>query len=166
VTREAFGQRIIDMQASLFRVAYGILLNHSDCEDAVQESIVKAWQRLDRLRDEALLRTWVTRILINECYNHMRKNRRIVYMHTVPEGAIPPPGADAELHDAIASLSEPLRLPVVLHYMEGYRVDEIAGLLKCPTGTVKSRLRKARAILAELLADEERKVGVSCKGAI
>ena len=59
------------------------------------------------------------------------------------------------LHDAIAHLDDKLRLPVVLHYMEGYRVDEIAKMLRLPSGTVKSRLMRARARLKDMLDDQE-----------
>lgn len=154
MTREAFGQRVVQMQATLYRVAYGILLNQNDCADAVQEAIAKAWQQQRKLREDAYLQTWMIRILINECYNLLRKRKRLVAMERLPEPAAPP-DADEGLHDAIAALEDKLRLPVVLHYMEGYRVDEIADLLRLPLGTVKSRLVRARKQLRATLEEDE-----------
>lgn len=100
------------------------------------------------------MQSWMIRILINECYNLMRKRRRLVELDSLPEPEAPP-GADPALHDAIAHLDDKLRLPVVLHYMEGYRVDEIAKMLRLPSGTVKSRLMRARARLKDMLDDQE-----------
>ena len=154
MTREAFGRAVVQMQPSLYRVSYGILLNHTDCADAVQECILKAWAKQDTLRCEAFMQSWMIRILINECYNLMRKRRHLVDLDSLPEPEAPP-GADPALHDAIAHLDDKLRLPVVLHYMEGYRVDEIAKMLCLPSGTVKSRLMRARARLKDMLDDQE-----------
>lgn len=154
MTREAFGQAIIEMQPSLYRVSYALLLNQNDCADAVQECIIRAWARQEDLRCEAYMKSWVTRILINECYRLLKHRGRAVDMDKLPEPAAPPE-ADAALHDAIACLEDRLRLPLVLHYMEGYRVEEIAKMLRLPAGTVKSRLSRARGRLHKLLTDEE-----------
>lgn len=154
MTREAFGQAIIEMQPSLYRVSYGILLNQADCADAVQECILKAWAKQDTLRCEEYMQSWITRILINECYNLIRRRRHVVDLDNLPEPKAPP-DADPVLHDAIARLDDKLRLPVVLHYMEGYRIDEIARMLRLPSGTVKSRLMRARTRLKNMLSDSE-----------
>ena len=65
-----------------------------------------------------------------------------------------PPDADPALHDALLRLDERQRLPVVLHYLAGYSVREIAKMLKLPAGTVKSRMRKARLELRDFLTEE------------
>lgn len=154
MTREAFGRRLVEMQATLYRVSYGLLLNQNDCADAVQECIAKAWEKQHTLRDERLMQTWVIRILINECYNLLRKRKRVMPMEELPEPQAPP-GADRALHDAIAALDEKWRIPVVLHYMEGYRVEEIAAMLRLPSGTIKSRLARARRQLRQELEQDE-----------
>ena len=153
VERDEFTRRILELRPALYRVTYGLLAAESDREDAVQSAIVKAWQNHGRLRDEGALSAWMMRIVINECYNILRAQRRVSVTDALPERAAPP-DADAELHDALMALPDTLRLPVILHYMEGYRVDEVARMLRLPQGTVKSRLRRARMQLRQQLDEE------------
>lgn len=148
-----FCSRIRSMQQTLYRVSYGILPRESDREDALQECILKAWQYMGRLRDERLFETWIVRILINECYAIGRKQRRLVLTDMPPEREAPP-GADPALHEAILRLPDELRLPLMLHYIEGYRVQEIGTILRLPAGTVKSRLYRARQALKLDLGEE------------
>ena len=154
MTAAEFSNQVILMEPMLYRVAYGLLLNRTDCADAVQEALMRAWEKRSSLREDSLFRTWLTRILINECYSMLRRRRRAVALDEVPE-PVAPPDADRELHDAIARLDNKLRLPVVLHYMEGYPVSEVASMLRLPAGTVKTRLFKARKILRLQLIDED-----------
>ena len=154
MTAVEFSDQVLLMEPMLYRVAYGLLLNRTDCADAVQEALLRAWEKRNTLRDESLFRTWLTRILINECYTLLRRRRRAVPLDEVPE-PIAPPDADPILHDAIARLDKNLRLPVVLHYMEGYSVGEVASMLRLPAGTIKTRLFKARKILRMQLIDED-----------
>ena len=148
-----FAQRVEAMQGALYRVAYGLLLNRADCADAVQEALLRAWEKRGSLRETAYFETWLTRILINECYGMLRRRRAALPLDGLPEPAAPP-DADPALHDAIARLDRKLRLPVVLHYMEGYGVDDIARMLRVPSGTIKTRLARARALLRLQLTDE------------
>ena len=155
---ESFARRVEGMQGTLYRVAYGLLLNRADCADAVQEALMRAWEKRGSLREEAYFETWLTRILINECYSMLRRRRAALPLDGMPEPAAPP-DADPALHDAVARLDEKLRLPVVLHYMEGYGVADIARMLRLPSGTVKTRLARARALLRLQLSDEPTKGG-------
>lgn len=145
-----FTERVLAMESTLYRVAYGLLLNPADCADAVQETLLRGWEKQRSLRNEAYFQTWMIRILINECYSMLRRRKRSIPMAE----PVAPPDADPALHDAVAHLEETLRLPVVLHYMEGYAIDEVAQILRLPSGTVKTRLRKARGLLREQLIDE------------
>ena len=155
---ESFARRVEGMQGALYRVAYGLLLNRADCADAVQEALLRAWEKRASLREERYFETWLTRILINECYTTLRRRRAALPLDGLPEPAAPP-GADPALHDAIARLDRKLRLPVVLHYMEGYGVGDIARMLRLPSGTVKTRLARARALLRLQLSDEPTEEG-------
>ena len=148
-----FAERVEAMQGALYRVAYGLLLNRADCADAVQDALLRAWEKRRTLKDEAFFGTWLTRILINECYAVLRRRKTALPIDALPEPAAPP-DADPALHDAIARLDEKLRLPIVLDYMEGYAVKDIARMLRLPAGTVKTRLAKARALLRLQLSDE------------
>ena len=155
---ESFARRVEGMQGALYRVAYGLLLNRADCADAVQEALLRAWEKRASLREERYFETWLTRILINECYTTLRRRRAALPLDGLPE-PVAPPDADPALHDAIARLDRKLRLPVVLHYMEGYGVGDIARMLRLPSGTVKTRLARARALLRLQLSDEPTEEG-------
>lgn len=148
MTSDDFASRIVAMQETLYRVSYSILPLSCDREDAVQEAIQKAWQQREKLRKEEAMQPWVTRILINECYALLRRKKREVPMEALPEREAPA-GADTSLHQLFLSLEDALRLPAVLHYIEGYEVKDIARILRLPAGTVKSRLHRARKKMKE-----------------
>ena len=151
MTNEAFAQRIVQMQETLYRVSYSLLPQQYDREDAVQECIRKAWQKRATLRDDRYMQTWVIRILLNECYALQRKRARETPVDSLPERAAPE-DADLLLHDVFLSLDDKLRTVAVLFYIEDYEVKEIARMLRLPAGTVKSRLHRARALLRERTA--------------
>ena len=148
MTNEDFAARIIAMQGTLYRVTCGILREHADREDAVQSAIEKAWRRVGTLRDESRFRPWVVRILINECYAILRDRRRMTPVEAVPDMPAPP-SANPDLYRFFTGLSEKLRLPMVLYYVEGLNVAEIAEILRLPQGTVKTRLMRGRERMRE-----------------
>ena len=148
MTSEEFAGRIVAMQETLYRVSYSIVQRRCDQEDAVQEAIQKAWQQRGKLRKDAAMQQWVTRILIHECYALLRRRKREVPMDSLPEREAPP-DADIALHKLFLSLEVELRLPAVLHYIEGYELKDIARMLHLPAGTVKSRLHRARKRMKE-----------------
>lgn len=145
--KEQFTTAVLAAEPTLYRVAKTMLRSEYDCADAAQQAILRAWEQLDTLRSPRFFKTWLVRILINECTTLLRRQQRITsYDATVEENAIPTPAAvdHSELYDAIIALEEKLRLPVVLYYWEGFKVREIATMLGVPEGTVKTRLRTAR----------------------
>jgi len=154
MTHEEFGSRIIQMQDTLYRVSTTILPRLCDREDAVQEAIAKAWQKQHRLRDQSALHAWVIRILINECYNLLRRGKRETLSEALPERETAF-DANPDLYSLFTSLDEKYRLPLVLYYVEGYSVEETAKMLKMPQGTIKSRLHRGRLILKDTLNMEE-----------
>jgi len=148
MTSEDFASRVVAMQETLYRISYSILPLACDREDAVQEAIRKAWQQREKLRSEDAMQPWVIRILINECYALLRRKKREVPMEMLPEREAPV-NADISLHQLFLTLEEALRLPAVLFYIEGYEVKDIARILCLPSGTVKSRLHRARKKMKE-----------------
>lgn len=154
MTQEEFAARIVEMEDVLYRVSTTLLPQLCDREDAVQETITKAWQKQGRLRDDDALRPWVVRILINECYGILRRRKREVVRDVLPEREV---GCDANpnVYQLFTSLEEKYRLPMVLHYVEGYKVEDIAHMLGLPKNTLKSRLRRGRLVLRETLSIEE-----------
>lgn len=153
MTQNEFTQRILDMQSSLYRIAYGIMKNQADCNDAIQETLLSAWNNKHRLRDVGKMKAWVIRILINTCYSQLKRQKRSRTVEPSIKQAYPP-DSNHELHDAIAALEEKNRIVIILYYMEGYKIHEIAAMLQCPVGTVKSRLRKGKSCLRWALSSE------------
>lgn len=152
MTDAEFSANIEAMVETLYRVSYAQLQSSHDREEAVQEALCRAWQKRAQLREPRYMQTWVIRILLNECHNIQRRNKRVQPAEIVLSA--PPGDADRELHGALLALETPLRLPIVLHYMEGFSVEEIAFMLRLPQGTVKSRMRRGRQKLRELLTEE------------
>ena len=153
MTKAEFVQRVRQMERRLYRVSRTILSRNADCEDAVQESLLKAWTRLDTLREEQYFETWLVRILINECHAIQRRSARVLPMESLPEPASAD-DSDHALREAVMALPEKLRMPVMLHYMEGYDSKEIARILRIPAGTVRTRLMRARNLLRDFLGEE------------
>ena len=155
MNRQEFTRRVLALEGRLYRISCGMLRSPQDRQDAVQEAVLKAWQKLDGLRNEKFFETWLTRILINECYNLLAARKTQLPLEEAPELPAADEGGNRELRDALLGLDEKLRLPVILHYMEGYRVREIAGILGLPEGTVKTRLARAKRELKKYLEEEE-----------
>ena len=145
-----FTQRVTAARDKLFRIAYTILHDEQDCADALQEALLRAWTNLPRLREEQYFDTWLVRILINESKRIYSSRRTGV----LPAMTAAPGIEDLGLHDALAALDEKYRLPLTLHYMEGYSLEEIAFLLHIPMGTVKSRMHVGRTKLKGHLEEE------------
>jgi len=154
MTQEEWIARIIGMQDRLYRISTTILPQMCDREDAVQSAIEKALRKWQSLRDEKALDKWMARILINECYTILRRRKRETLFDEPPERECEP-DARPDVYELFTSLESKYRLPVVLYYVEGYAVGEIAGILRLPSGTVKSRLHRGRQILRGLIELEE-----------
>jgi RNA polymerase sigma-70 factor, ECF subfamily len=142
--KQTFATQVTDMERSLYRVARGYLADGADCADAVQEALLKAWEKRDTLRELQYFRTWLTRILINECKTTLRKRKRLQPTDPALLPEPTPAEAKSSLSDALNALEPRDRSPLVLYYLEGYSVAEIASLLRLPQGTVKCRLHRAR----------------------
>lgn len=146
MTKECFTQEILSLSDTMYGVSRTYLRSYADCADAVQESILKAWAGLPALHKEQYFRTWVIRILINECKNILKKQMRTVSVADFPEPAILTE-TDNALYETMMALEEKYRVPLVLYHCEGYSVQEIAKILYLPKGTVTSRLARGREIL-------------------
>lgn len=152
--KEQFTRYILEAEATMYRISKTILINDSDCEDAVQDAVLKAYSKLGTLRDERYFKTWLIRILMNECYRKKREQSRLAPLDEGME--IPSDEKNySYLYSAVMKLKQGLRIVIVLYYIEGYSVSEIGKILKIPEGTVKSRLCIGRRILKEELKDEE-----------
>lgn len=145
---------VIHSTDSLYHISKSILKNDADCEDAVQEAIAIAFAKLHTLKKEQYAKTWLTRIVINECYHILRKRERFTSFSEYGEEAEYGTEDYSELYQALFLLKKEYRLTIVLHYLEGYSVKEIACIMHTGVGTVKSRLSRGRDKLKSILEEE------------
>jgi RNA polymerase sigma-70 factor (ECF subfamily) len=155
--KSEFAQKIFQMEQSLYHVSKTILLNETDCEDAVSEAILKAYLKLDTLKEERFFKTWVTKILINECYRKLRERKRVVCWEDewLDQTEAEQQEDYSDLYRSIMALKPNIRIAIELYYIEGYSIEEIKNILKIPSGTVKSRLAKGRKLLKSKLIEAE-----------
>lgn len=151
--KEAFAARMEEMGDELYSIARTYLRTPSDCADAVQEATLLAWKNLLSLKQEAYFKTWVVRILINECKHILRNAKRFISLAQIPEVQAPD-DADPAVFQAIFSLDIRYRVPFMLFHVDGYSTKEIAAILRLPKGTVTSRLQRARRALRDILGGD------------
>lgn len=152
MSQEEYIRQAWALRGSMLRLACSIMREQHDAEDAVQEAIVAAWKRLDTLKDERAFKTWMMRIVMNTCRSILRKRRRYVLLDSVELPMLEEDSARDALWESVCALEERLRLPIVLHYYEGFQIEEIAKILHRPAGTIATRMRRARLLLQEALA--------------
>lgn len=152
MNKNLFIEKVLEAERTLYHVSKTILSKDQDCEDAVQSAILKAYEKLNTLKEEQYFKTWLIRILLNECYHLKRKEKPSVPYEECFEFVKAEDKEDySELYLAITKLPERISVTVVLFYVEGYSVKEIKQILKIPAGTVKSRLAKGRKLLKDKL---------------
>lgn len=149
-----FTQQVRPLLDSLYRIAYTILQNDADAQDAAQEAVEQAYVSLPELKDRDKFKPWLMRILKNECYMILREKKRYVSFDDLKEQGTEPFDS-LDLKEAFSRLSPESRLCITLYHIEGYRIPEIAAFLNEPVGTVKSRLSRARKAMRQDLTDQE-----------
>lgn len=145
--KEIFTQKVLDCEQTLYRISLSMLKNEKDCEDAVQETILTGFRKLDTLKSEEFFTTWLVRILINQCKKQLRHRSRFEPPANEQEGIIDQAYCSAEIKFALESLPEKIRIVMVMFYVEQFSIKEIKAILSIPAGTVKSRLSKGRKLL-------------------
>jgi RNA polymerase sigma-70 factor, ECF subfamily len=166
----AFGTLMQRHADRLHSLALGLVGNAHDAEDLLQETLMAAYLGLRRYRGEASLKTWLSRIMLNQSARHHRRMRlrRTVSLDPPPglEGATPPSLAQApatsaadarlDLAELLQQLSEEHRRVLMLRELEGLSYEEMARVLDLPRGTIESRLFRARQALRDLLESDRR----------
>lgn len=170
---EAFGQLVERYQDRLFHSLIPLLKSRDDAQDIAQDAVLQAYQKLDSYRGEAAFYTWLYRIAINTAMSFLRRRRhKTTSIESLRENIGEEPadqhaeaGPDVPViraeqrelvHNALAELPDDYRIVLILKEFEGLRYDEIAELVDCPLGTVRSRIHRGRLELAERLG---RKLG-------
>ncbi len=157
ITKDAFQELTMGAETTLYRVARSYLRREADQKDAVAEAVYKAWANRHRLRDESYFTPWLTRILINECKQLLRKQARTKFLEE-PQWESLEAKEESQIvlmvNQAVDRLPEKLRITVVLYYLEGFTMEETAAMLRAPLGTIKARLHRARKALQLDLENE------------
>jgi RNA polymerase sigma-70 factor, ECF subfamily len=148
---DAFSRLIKECESTLYRVSYGILKSDHDCADAIQEAILKSFKSITSLKNKQYFKTWIIRILINECHNILRHKKRLISIENMKEPSYEEKFDHMEVSKAINQLNPDQKVIVILFYYEGFSIKEIVEVLNVHEGTVKSRLHRARIQLAQLL---------------
>lgn len=152
-----FQTEAIKLEKLLYHISWSMLSDNEDCADAVQEALAKAWQKRDTLQSMRAFRPWLTRIVYNVCVDMLRNRRRLMNepLDENIAAADPPDAIDDDTLEALRRLSPEQRTVVVMHYLEGYKLREIARMLDTPLNTVKSRLMYARIYMKQNLVRNE-----------
>ncbi len=150
---EEFARRLEAVRLRLYKTALLYLGSESMALDAVDEAVYKALRGCGRLREPAYFETWITRILINQCNDELRRQKRLVPLAEVPEQSAEDYDA-LPLRQALDKLPKDLKDVVVLRYFGGYTLAETAGLLGIPQGTAATRQRRALQLLRLELKEE------------
>ena len=152
--KEEFGERVLELERLMYSVAYSVLRNREDACDAVGDGILKAWARLDELRDVSVFRTWILRIVRNAAVDRLRREHDTVDL----EEAEQIPSAEHEnteermvLRDAVNRLKLPYRTAVTLFYYDDLPAESIGRIMGVPTVTVRQYLYRGRKLLKEML---------------
>lgn len=167
--RQAFDQLMEYYYPKVLRMAYLISASHADSEDIVQETFVLCWTKRKKIKEPEYFGNWLYKTLTREAWRFCRNKKREqpveeVYGEEEPETAsvleeVMMRSRDQELYKAIKNLPVRQRTAIVLYYFNQMSTKEIAGIMGCLEGTVKSRLYTARTNLKQELIREQQKVG-------
>jgi len=147
---DAFIELIESNKMTLQRVAFGYFRDEEDVADVIQDTILDAFEHIHELKKPEFFKTWLVRILINNCNRLYRQNKKTAPMEEVPEtGAMEKGASDVEFHELLRSLPEDSRVIFQLYYGEQFTAREIAELLRMKETTVKSKLHRGRQQLRE-----------------
>ena len=140
------------LRGLLYRIARSYLNNDQEAEDAVQDALIKAWEKRKTLRDVRQFKPWMTRILSNRCRDILRKRKRWSFYPLEEDTVrVEMPETENAVMEAMKKLKPELRIVMTLHYVDGYSIQEMAEALGIPEGTVKTRMRNARKQLSRTL---------------
>jgi RNA polymerase sigma-70 factor (ECF subfamily) len=152
VDQQEYEQISMDLLPTLYKIGYSMLRSTPDTQDAIQQALMKAWEKKHTVKAGGY-RAFLTRIVINECYNIQRHRMRVIpaELSYLPAGASPD---YRELYETIDKLPEDLRLPLILKYLYDQSEKEAARALGGPVTTFKNRLHRARKTMRKLLDRE------------
>ena len=166
--KQAFGLLVLKYQRKLMRLILFFVKDHAEAEDIVQETFIKAYRALPSFRGESAFYTWLYRIGVNSAKNHLNSQRRRVSTlpendtqdsdsfndsdglreSNTPDSVLASKQLAEKVNETMNALPEDLRIAISLREIEGLSYEEIAEMMECPIGTVRSRIFRAREIIA------------------
>lgn len=156
---QTFSTLIESVKLKLYKTGMAILKNDDDTCDAIQETLMAAYQKYDTLRNKEYFTTWIIRIMINKCYDIIRKNKKVVDINQKITDITSPYYEmyceESEVEQILNKIDSDLKVVAILYYYDDLSVSEIAQTLNIPEGTVKSRLSRARKSISEIYQLEE-----------
>lgn len=158
--RDAFLRLMQANELAMYRVAKSILHNETDVEDAVQEAVCRAFYKMDTVRQPRYFKTWLTRVVINCCYDLLRQQKGLVPLELLPEeGREDDRDLSLDVQKTLEALGENDRLILTLYYLNDLPVKQIAQLLSITEGAAKMRLSHGRKKFKEIFEAREQEVG-------
>ncbi|HJB29579.1 MAG TPA: sigma-70 family RNA polymerase sigma factor [Candidatus Blautia faecavium] len=161
---DAFLELMEKNTLAMYKVARGILGNDEDVADAIQDTILTCFEKIHTLKQPQYFKTWMIRILINECNKILRHYRSIQVQDNMPDV----PGQDGslaelEFKEMLSLVEEKYRIVLILYYVEGFKISDIASILELNENTVKSRLKRAREQIRAEYSKEDSIIEVAAK---
>ena len=158
--KEAFVDLIESCKQGLYKTAVAMLRNDADAADAIQDAVLKSYENLRSLKKPQFFKTWITKILINQCNRMLKARGNVVPIHEHPE--LEYTGQDTSgkaFIELLNKLEEQYRIVLYLFYVEEFSIKEISAILDMNENTVKTRLSRGRGNFRKLYMIENQ---VSC----
>ena len=169
--KQAFELLVLKYQRKIMRLVSFFVKDSTEAEDVVQETFIKAYRALPSFRGESAFYTWLYRIGVNSAKNHLISQKRRVQTTSdndandsdvsnesnnlkesnTPDSVLASKQLAEKVNEAMDSLPEDLRITISLREIDGLSYEEIADLMSCPIGTVRSRIFRAREMIANII---------------
>ena len=156
VREKIFEEYIKGNKEKLYKISYIYLKNKDDAMDVIHESIVKAYRKLDNIKDLNNIDKWFIRLLINTSIDYIRKNSKMILMEDKDMEVLINKSKEQEdgFSLLIENLNEELRLIIILKYFHGYKISEISEILNLKESQVKNKIHKALNLLRKEIEEE------------
>lgn len=154
--KDAFAALLRENEQRMYKVARSFLSCEDDIADIMQESVLQAYLHMSDLKQPAYFRTWLIRIVINQCKSMLAKQRKVICVDQMKEQGYEQPEYDKiAFEDLMDQLDSKYRQIMLLYYGEGYSIAEISDLLGMKQSTVCSRLARGRKLYLEISRQDE-----------
>lgn len=151
---ETVKKAVKEYSQTVLKIAFSYTKNTFDAEDIAQDVFFALLKENKVFLSEEHLKAWLVRVTINKCKNHM-KSRWVSKRNEMPEDLSYLPKEYSDILHAVFLLDEKYRIPIHLFYYEGYSIREIAEILRVPSATIGTRLRRGREQLKNMLGSED-----------